>query len=377
MKKIFFWSPYIDPQVATYKSVKNSILSLIRYNNKFQISLLNVFGEWDNFNNDNILKINLINNRYLIKRKFKGFINSRFLYLLISILSFIPLIDILKKKKPHYLIIHLITSLPLIVFFLNNFDTKLILRISGLPKLNFFRCMLWKLVSNKIEYVLCPTEETKNYLIKKKIFSPDKLFFVPDPIIETKKFNILKKEKINQVIIKPYFLCIGRFTKQKNHIFLLKFFEKNPEYLKKYFLIIIGQGELKKKYNYLIKSKNLKNKIMILDYEKNVLKFINNAKCVISCSLWEDPGFVMIETASLGVPIVTSDCPSGPKEFIDYNKCGFIFRSNDEKSFKNALDEFFDISDDKLKIRLINAKKKSAKYTQFYFTKKIIDIIAD
>ena len=48
-EKNFFLVPTIDSQVATLKSVKNSIQSLIKYSNKFEVSLLNVFGEWDNF----------------------------------------------------------------------------------------------------------------------------------------------------------------------------------------------------------------------------------------------------------------------------------------------------------------------------------------
>ena len=47
------------------------------------------------------------------------------------------------------------------MFVLNNFKTKLILRISGRPKLNFLRYLLWKIASKKIKYVICPTEETK------------------------------------------------------------------------------------------------------------------------------------------------------------------------------------------------------------------------
>ena len=52
-------------------------------------------------------------------------------------ISIFPLFKILKKTKPDYLIIHLLTSIPLLLFNLFNFDTKLILRISGFPKLNF------------------------------------------------------------------------------------------------------------------------------------------------------------------------------------------------------------------------------------------------
>ena len=50
-----------------------------------------------------------------------------------------------------------------------HFKTKLILRISGKPKLNFLRSFLWKISNKNISLVFCPTIETMDYL-KKKIF---------------------------------------------------------------------------------------------------------------------------------------------------------------------------------------------------------------
>ena len=79
-----------------------------------------------------------------------------------------PLKKLIDKEKPDFLIIHLITSLPLILLIFFNFNTKFILRISGMPKLNFFRKVLWKLISKKIYLVTCPTITTLNYLISLK-----------------------------------------------------------------------------------------------------------------------------------------------------------------------------------------------------------------
>ena len=169
MKKNYFWSPHINPQVATTKSVFNSLNSLSKFEKNFNSTLINVFGEWDEYKFSSINKINLITNRFLIKRKFKGFFNSRFLYILIFFFSYFPLKKILNKDKPDHLIVHLITSIPIMMFILNNFETKLILRISGLPKLNFLRKILWRLISKKIKYVICPTEDTKNFLLKKSL----------------------------------------------------------------------------------------------------------------------------------------------------------------------------------------------------------------
>ena len=257
------------------------------------------------------------------------------------------------------------------MFAINNFETKLILRISGFPKLNFFRFLLWKIASKKIKYVICPTQETRSFLEKKKIFSEEKLLYIPDPILDINQINILKRKELDYQISKPYFLIIGRFTKQKNHTFLLNFFSKNSHYLNDYKLILIGEGELEDDYKKIIQKGNLENKIEILGYKKNVYNYIFNAKCVISSSLWEDPGFIMIESAFLGVPIISSNCPSGPKEFIGKNENGFIFNSNEESSFQVELDNFLSITKNELYERVKKAKKNSKFFTGYYNYKKL------
>lgn len=375
MVKLFFWSPHIDPQVATVKSVYNSISSISKYRKKAKITLINVFGEWDNFDLNNIDVIKLITKRDIVKKKFKGFINSRILYFKIFLQSYFPLKKLIENENPKFLIIHLLTVIPIMLFIFNDFQTKLILRISGLPKLNIFRYYIWKIASKKIYYVICPTEETKNLLIKKKIFSPNKIICIQDPIFNIKKINLEKKKPLEEKYDKSYFLSVGRFTKQKNHEFLLNFFLKNRKYLENINLIVIGNGEYENKYRRFIKRNNLENEIKILNYKKNVINYIYNAKLIISCSLWEDPGFIMVEAASVGTPILTSNCPSGPKEFIGNNETGFIFDTNNEESFKTAIDNFLRITKKNLNSKLICAKKKSKLYTGIYNAKRIANLL--
>ena len=66
MKNNYFWSPHIDPQVATLKSVVNSLNSMKKFEKKSKNILLNVFGEWDDDKFKTIDKINLISNRNLL-----------------------------------------------------------------------------------------------------------------------------------------------------------------------------------------------------------------------------------------------------------------------------------------------------------------------
>ena len=125
-------------------------------------------------NSIKLIKLNFSYFNYLPKR---GFLSSRFSYFFIFLLSFIPLIILLKKERPDILFLHLITSLPLTILKLFKFKTKFILRISGYPKLNIFRKMLWKLVSNEIIHITCPTYDLKKNLENQNIFKKKDILF--------------------------------------------------------------------------------------------------------------------------------------------------------------------------------------------------------
>ena len=129
-------------------------------------------------------------------------------------------------------------------------------------------------------------------------------------------------------------------------------------------LLIIGTGELKSFYLSTIKKYNLENNILISDYKSNIFNYLNNCLAIISSSLWEDPGFVMIEAAATNTFIITSDCPSGPKEFVA-NDSGLLFSNNDSNKLEEKIFEFLEMENDKINRLKINAKKKSIFFTKF------------
>ena len=90
-------------------------------------------------------------------------------------------------------------------------------------------------------------------------------------------------------------------------------------------MVIIGEGEDKKKLQKYINLKNLKEKIFLLDFKNNVFNYMKNAECFILSSLWEDPGWVLIEAASVNTTIISSNCPNGPVEFLSNGEGGYLF----------------------------------------------------
>jgi len=82
-------------------------------------------------------------------------------------------------------------------------------------------------------------------------------------------------------------------------------------------------------YSYL----KLKNNIILLGYKENIFKYLKDARAFLLTSLWEDPGFVLVESAYCNIPIISSDCKNGPEEFLNYGKGGMLFKSNSKISF--------------------------------------------
>ena len=158
---------------------------------------------------------------------------------------------------------------------------------------------------------------------------------------------------------------------------ILKAFSEVLKSNKNLSLLIAGDGEEKKSLNKYIKLHNLDKNIFLLGHVENVYPVISNSLALISSSIWEDPGAAMIEAAFCNTPIISSNCPNGPKEFIDNNKAGYLYKNQSIVSLLESLNEF--LKDDKTKVfnKKIQAKRKCKNYTIFQHFNVINKILND
>tara|TARA_B100001989_G_C24550581_1_gene474276 strand:- start:5501 stop:6631 length:1131 start_codon:yes stop_codon:yes gene_type:complete len=373
VKKIIYWSPYLG-HIGTKKSTLNSAKGLSVYGkDKFDVKLINALGEWNDINE--IKTVSFFKNLYN-RLPQGGFLKSRISFLIIFLLSILPLYKLLKKDKPDYIIAHLITSLPIFLFKIFKFKTKLILRISGYPKLNFIRKFFWKLCSKNIHLITCPSIELKNQLRKLNIFENKKIVVLYDSVINIKEVNKQKNDPLSNEITKSnYLLAIGRLTKQKNFNLLINAFYEFNKINNKYKLLIIGEGEENKKIISRINQLKLEHKIILLGFKKNVYKYLKNSKAFILSSLWEEMGFVIIEAASCNTLIISSNCPNGPSEFLNYGEAGYLFNNNSVNDLVQNLIKF-DREEKNIKYnKILLAKKNVKKFTIFNHYKELKKIL--
>ena len=179
-----------------------------------------------------------------------------------------------------------------------------------------------------------------------------------DPVFKVEDLFFLKKDKtFDERFEKNNIIMVGRLTHQKNFDLIIDAYAENNQLKDKYKIFILGAGELENRLKNKVKLKNLDTRIVFLGHKKNVIKYIKNSKLFISSSLWEDPGFVIIEAALSNTSIISSDCPSGPNEIIQDGRNGYLVKNQDVNDLRKKMLNFpydkFDYRD------LVNSIKKN------------------
>ena len=125
---------------------------------------------------------------------------------------------------------------------------------------------------------------------------------------------------------------------------------------------------MEKKKNELlkfIKEKRIEDKVFLLGHKKNIYSYMRESSAFALSSLWEEVGFVIVEAALCNTPVISSNCPNGPKEFLNNGKRGILFESNKEKALMSSFKSFLNMEDKKILQNKISLKKEAKKYTIF------------
>jgi len=154
----------------------------------------------------------------------------------------------------------------------------------------------------------------------------------------------LSKKKLNTKIFKSNknlnILNVGRLVDQKDQITLVKAINliKGKIPLE---VIIMGRGILKKKLENYIENNNLKSIIKIIDFKDNPFNYIKKSELFILTSAFEGLPNVLLEAQTLKKFIISSSCPTGPREILLNGKAGFLFKVNNAYQLSKKILEYY------------------------------------
>lgn len=131
------------------------------------------------------------------------------------------------------------------------------------------------------------------------------------------------KAKKNQII------SLGRLTHQKGYDMLIEAWSKLDNKVENWTIKIYGSGEDKEKLIDLLRSYNFKNTFEINDAVSDVNPLLAESQFYVMSSRFETFPMVLLEALSNGLPVVSFDCPSGPRSIVKENEDSLLAKPND------------------------------------------------
>ena len=146
------------------------------------------------------------------------------------------------------------------------------------------------------------------------------------------KKEIITKSKIKSKIKfskkKINFINVGRFTDQKDQITLLKAINLLKGKIN-FNLLVVGYGKQRNLLLNYINENDLQKKVKIVPYQTNPYNLIKSSDIFILTSLYEGLPNVLLEAQVLKKFIISSNCPTGPREILLNGKAGYLFKVKD------------------------------------------------
>lgn len=157
---------------------------------------------------------------------------------------------------------------------------------------------------------------------------------------DTNKLRTLSKESFDDPKLNSdYLLAIERLEEsQKDLTTLIHAFNiLKKDYCISQKLFIIGEGKSRKQLETLTQNLNLEKEVLFLGFIANPYPWIANCKMLVHSSKFEGLPTVLIEALLLEKPIVSTDCPTGPREILAYGKAGMLTPVGDKKALADAI----------------------------------------
>jgi glycosyltransferase involved in cell wall biosynthesis len=195
--------------------------------------------------------------------------------------------------------------------------------------------LLWYLL-RRPSFLVVPSEGVKNDIASNFGIAEKKIRVIYNGI-DIKKIQNTASEnpEISDTYNGKTILTSCRLTEEKDFLTLLKAFNIIRSTVRSR-LIIVGDGVLKAEIIRQAKDMGIERDIVLTGFQKNPFQYMKTADVFVLSSFFEGFGNVIVEAMALGVPVVATDCPSGPAEIIQHGISGLLVPVKDHEKMAAA-----------------------------------------
>lgn len=194
----------------------------------------------------------------------------------------------------------------------------------------FWKYLRWRTYS-QARRIVVQTGAVLNYFLPK--FQPTACV-IPNPV-PSPQCNLGSSDRLPA---KPFVIAMGRFTEEKRFDLLMRSFHRLCSDYPEWKLVILGDGPLRGDWEALRDRLGLSDRVLLPGRVKNPYPWLKQADLFVMSSRYEGFPNALCEAMACGLPVISTDCPSGPREIIRDGLDGVLVPNQDGAALSKAMD---------------------------------------
>ena len=207
-----------------------------------------------------------------------------------------------------------------------------------------------------LDYLVLVSSELQKFYAKELQNSKCMCIYIPNTIerLPSKKASLEN----------PRFISVGRLSKEKGHIDLLKVFKRVNKDYPEWTLDIVGDGAERESIENYIKNNDLESSVILHGFQgkEYIDKLLHESSIYLMTSYTESFGIVLIEAMSHGVPCIAYDSAEGAREIINSGENGYLIKHRNLEAMVMKIEDLIKNKDERIKIGA-QARESVKKYT--------------
>ncbi|ASM48729.1 hypothetical protein PESP_a0485 [Pseudoalteromonas espejiana DSM 9414] len=184
---------------------------------------------------------------------------------------------------------------------------------------------------SKADRIIAISHGIKESLVSDFHLNASKIIVIHNPV-KLNRYSVLPVQKEN-----VEYISVGRLISLKNHELLIKAFSACVDINPKAKLIILGDGPLKEKLQGLVCSLSLQNHVTLTGFVENPGEYLKQSDIFVFSSLVEGFGNAITEAMSYGLPVISTNCPSGPSEILSGGDYGVLVKNDNVEELSRSM----------------------------------------
>lgn len=167
----------------------------------------------------------------------------------------------------------------------------------------------------------------------------ERVYVLPNPTVTTRLFTLANQESGHPWLDDPELpvvLGIGNFRQQKDFPTLIRAFARARQRVSSR-LVLLGEGRQRQRLASLAVELGVDRDVDFPGWVSNPYAFLQRSAAFVLSSRWEGSPNALVEATALGVPVIATDCISGPREILDHGRYGTLVPVGDDRAMGKAL----------------------------------------